>query len=172
MSTLTRTARRPIQTRENLVACPSVTDASIVPAAPTLFNVDDKPIAYPTPSCSDVPNVVKVAVHTTVTIPDYSRFYPTPINSFQPTFIPLGDGSLITPVLESDFRLTCAWLVVLGAMLMFFIRNTLTSAAFIRRAKVKKKNLFFVLFASQVLGIAGITPDLVSHFDYSASCSA
>lgn len=129
-------------------------------------------VIHPTPSCSNPPNIVDLAIHTTVTISDFDRFYSTPIYSFQPSYQALPDGSLITPAFVHDGRGTVAWAAVLGGLIMFFIRNCLVSAGFIERVKIKKKNLFYALLASQLLGLVGTIPELLSHFQNNPHCTA
>lgn len=171
MSTTVWTSDRPLETRQDAAASSSANDVSSIIPTP-LFNFDYQSVIHPTPSCSDAPNAVLIAIQTTVTIPDYSRIYATPIDSFQPSYHALADGSLVTPVLIHDYMRTEAWLVVNGVFIMFFSMNVLLSANFIQRVKIKKKKLFYLLLASQVLGLVGTVPETIAHFHNSSVCTA
>ena len=173
MSTAVWTSYGPVETRQMTVAparlIARVPQPSVTPT-PHL-NIDLQQAITPTLSCSESPNVVQIAIQTTVTIPNYSELYSTPIGSFQPTYQSLEDGSLVTPVLIEDARQTNAWLAVIGALLMFFVFNSLLSINFIQRVKIKKKTLFYILLASQVLGIVGSVPELLSHIYNISDCT-
>ncbi|KAJ7597174.1 hypothetical protein C8J56DRAFT_919412 [Mycena floridula] len=116
-------------------------------------------------------NQVVVQLSTSVLIPDYHRFYDTPVNDFQgPTYIPLADGSLITSVLVSDLRSAKLTLLVTGVLTMLFARNIFVSGDYLRRAKLKKKTLFRVLFVSQLLAVVAFIPDIMSEFNAFVDC--
>lgn len=146
-------------------------DAPLVTSIPRLADINYQSVIYPTPSCSNTPNIVEIAIHTTVTISDYSSFYSTPIDAFEPAYQVLGDGSLVTPVVTDDVRHTIAWVFTLGLLIMFFLNNIVVTLNFIQRVKIKKKKLFYVLLASQCLGLVGIFPELWSHFDDTMDCT-
>lgn len=109
---------------------------------------------------------------TTVIIQDYPLYYaPTPIQSFQPTWRPLPDGSLITPPYDVDSFNASMNLFVLGAASAVFIRNILASISYLRRGKVKKKTLFYLLLFSQLLAPLSLTPVIISHFWTGLGCN-
>ncbi|EMD41768.1 hypothetical protein CERSUDRAFT_90344 [Gelatoporia subvermispora B] len=140
-------------------------------ATTTVHDVNIVPLVTPTPSCSPTPNVVVIDLYTTLTIPDYSQYYSTPIESFQPTFFALPDGSLIGQPFLSDLRWSNAWLLVTGALTTLFVYNSVLAASYIRRVKVKNRSLFWLLLASQLLAVAAPIPQIVGTFDAGASCT-
>ncbi|KAI0079570.1 hypothetical protein K474DRAFT_1617326 [Panus rudis PR-1116 ss-1] len=124
-----------------------------------------------TPTACITPNIVVVDLSTTIEIPDYRRFYQAPIQSFQPTYTALPDGSLVSPPLLSDISRGSGWLLMLTAIATLFLINTLTSARYIRKGHVKNKALFYLLLCSQILGVLGSIPMIVSFFDSSVNCT-
>lgn len=128
--------------------------------------------ATPSPTrCS--PNQVVVHLSTTVLITDYDRFWePTPIASFRPIFITLDDGSLVTTPFYQDLYDANLTLLVTGALAIVFIRNIIVSADYLRRGKVKKKTLFYMLFLSQVLAPISFVPIILSYFTQLLHCTA
>lgn len=124
----------------------------------------------PTPSCSDL-NVVVVDLSTTLTIPDYHRFYDTPIQSFLPVYFSLDDGSLVTPTFISDVKVANSVLAIFAAMSIFFFLTAFASAGYLHRSVVKHKGLFYMLLISQCLGLISTVPMLVSFFNQSTSCT-
>ncbi|KAH8120095.1 hypothetical protein DFH11DRAFT_1500099, partial [Phellopilus nigrolimitatus] len=105
-------------------------------------------------SCSNTPNGVLLEVSMQVIIPDYSKFYTaTPIAQFRMAYTSLPDGSLIAPPLFSEVQEGNRLLIFAGMMLMLFLRNTIVSADYIRRGRVRYKGLFYALFISQFLGV-------------------
>lgn len=133
-------------------------------------HVEVRATPAPTP-CS--PNEVVVHLSTTVLITDFDRFWePTPIASFQPTFNALDDGSLVTPPFVQDLYDANLTLLVTGALAIVFIRNIIVSADYLRRGKVKKKTLFYILFLSQVLAPISFVPIILSYFTKVLHCTA
>ncbi|PSR85857.1 hypothetical protein PHLCEN_2v5333 [Hermanssonia centrifuga] len=122
--------------------------------------------------CSSTPNIVVLDLHTTIVIPNYSLFYSTPIASFLPDYRALADGSLVAPPLISDIESANVHLALMSALAMFFIITTLTSIRYIRRGKFKKKILFYILFASQLLGLVSIVALIIPFFNSFVSCTA
>lgn len=125
----------------------------------------------PSPSCT-APNIVVIELATTLRIPDFARFYYTPIESFHPSYNALPDGSLVSPPLISDIRTANAWLLVYSATAVFFLFNSLFSHRYIREGHVKKKTLFYLLFCSQILGLMAAIPMIVPFFTSSVNCTA
>lgn len=126
----------------------------------------------PCPGSSGTPNVVHVVIHTTVTIPDFSRYYKIPISSFHPTYIALDDGSLISSVYAPNLAVSEGWLVMGGALGVFFLRNTYRAIQYARIVNVKNKSLFYMLVVSQALGILVSVTFVVADFDWSLNCTA
>ena len=124
------------------------------------------------PSSCSTPNIVVIELATTLRIPDFARFYDTPIESFRPSYNALADGSLVSPPLISDIRNANGWLLVYGATGAFFLLNSIFSLRYIREGHVKKKALFYLLFFSQLLGLMTVTPMIVPFFTQSANCTA
>jgi hypothetical protein len=122
------------------------------------------------PALSCTPNEVVIQLTTTLVIPDYSKYYETPISQFSPTYTALPDGSLLTPPYRAEFHAANANLLIVGMLLMFFLRNVFVTGNFIRRARVKSKYLFHVLFASQLAGLAALIPFLVARFTAGMTC--
>ncbi len=122
--------------------------------------------------CSSTPNIVVLDLHTTIVIPNYSLFYSTPIASFLPDYRALADGSLVAPPLISDIESANVHLALMSALAMFFIITTLTSIRYLRRGKFKKKILFYILFASQLLGLVSIVALIIPFFNSFVSCTA
>lgn len=124
-----------------------------------------------TPSPTDCPNEVVVELTTTLLIPDYSRYYDTPIRQFQPSYTTLLDGSLVTKPFMDDLTNANINLLVTGILTMLFARNLFVSGDYIRRAKVKSKGLFYLLFASQLAASVSLIPIVVSSFVPSTNCT-
>jgi hypothetical protein len=128
----------------------------------------------PSPVLSNVqlePNQVVVQLTTSLVIPNYARFYDTPIQQFQPTYFSLDDGSVITKAFMDDLANANRNLLFTGILTMLFARNLFVSGDYIRRAKVKRKILFYVLFVSQLLACVSLVPSIVSEFDLSTNCA-
>ncbi|KAJ8494904.1 hypothetical protein ONZ51_g2008 [Trametes cubensis] len=118
------------------------------------------------------PNVVHVVIHTTVTIPDFSQYYTVPIAEFRPSYVALSDGSLVSPVFTPNLKVSESWLVMGGALCMFFFINTYKSVWYCRIVNVKNKSLFYMLVASQFIGLFVSVFFLVADFDLSVDCTA
>ncbi|KAL4243540.1 hypothetical protein ABKN59_001109 [Abortiporus biennis] len=129
------------------------------------------PVVTPAPTSSCTTNVL-VVISTTIDIPDYYRFYQAPIQDFKPTYYNLPDGSLVGRPLIDDIREANAWLVLIGAMLLFFFTNTIVAVRYVRKGLVKRKGLFYLLLASQLLGVIGSTATLIPFFNQYVSCTA
>lgn len=145
-------------------------DSSV--SLPTIFsNVQLlQPRADPSvPGCC--PNKVVINLSTALVIPDYSLYYDTPIESFQPQFYALNDGSLVAPPFFQDLAGANVSLLVTGMLAMLFVRNMLVSGDYIRRGKVKKKTLFYVLFLSQILAPISLVPVILSYFNEFLNCT-
>ncbi|CDO72353.1 hypothetical protein BN946_scf184977.g50 [Trametes cinnabarina] len=129
--------------------------------------------SHPTP-CPTKPasaNVVQVVIHTTVTIPDFSRYYSVPISDFHPSYVALSDGSLVSPVFLPNLRVSQSWLVMGGALCMFFLINTYKSFYYCRIVDVKNKSLFYLLCASQLIGLVVSVFFVIADFDSSVDCT-
>ncbi len=83
----------------------------------------------------------------------------------------LEDGSLITSPLTSDVRSTVVQLALISALGMFFLNNSVTVVRYICRGKVRKKLLFHMLLASQLIGLLTICVTMVPFFVQSVSCT-
>ncbi|ETW87305.1 hypothetical protein HETIRDRAFT_166842 [Heterobasidion irregulare TC 32-1] len=135
-----------------------------------LMSSPTSPPISSTSSCCE-PNMAIVQLMTTLTISDYSRFYDGPIGEFLPTYSQLADGSLVAPPFLQDLKVAFASLLLMGAYLLLSIRNIIVSFRFIRRMKVKNKDLFYMLFASQVLSLVIWIPLVVAMFDTALDCT-
>lgn len=130
--------------------------------------------AYITP-CPDrpgTPTVVHVVIHTTVTITDFARYYKTPISSFQPSYIALQDGSLISSVYQDNLHVSEGWLVMGGALSVFFLRNTYRALQYTRTVNVKNKSLFYMLVVSQAIGLIVSVIFVAADFTRTFDCTA
>ncbi|KAI0757119.1 hypothetical protein C8Q80DRAFT_78385 [Daedaleopsis nitida] len=127
-------------------------------------------------SCSgpvcETPDVVHVVIHTTITIPDFNRYYKTPISSFQPAYVALADGTLISSVYTSHLHVSQGWLVMAGAFGVFFIRNTYRAIQYTRTVKAKNKSLFYMLAVSQAIGVVVSVAIVVTDFAPTLNCTA
>lgn len=123
----------------------------------------------PTPCCQR--KEVVVVISTTLLIPDYYRYYDTPLDSFRPRYFALADGSLITSPFIHDLRSANLSLLVTGILAMLFARNIIVSGDYIRRGKVKKKGLFWMLFLSQLVAPASFIPRILPYFNQFMACT-
>ncbi|KII93201.1 hypothetical protein PLICRDRAFT_35385 [Plicaturopsis crispa FD-325 SS-3] len=148
------------------------TNDGAVPTAPTAarHTANSRETTHKVTSPTSLPNQVDIQLSTTINIPNYTRYYHQPIESFRPTYVALQDGSLVAPPFLVDMRNASIHLAITGAMLLVFARNTVVSAEYIRRAKVKRKTLFYLLFVSQFLGVVSSIPTIVGYFDQSTNC--
>lgn len=132
------------------------------------------PVAGPTSNCcASTPNVVLVDLHTTIVISDFDLYYKgRSIQSFQPPYHALGDGSLVATPFIVDVRSANLTLAMFSALAMFFVINTITAAQFLRRGKFKHMGLFHILFLSQFLGVLAMLTPIVTFFDQFTNCTA
>ncbi|KAI0670018.1 hypothetical protein C8Q78DRAFT_159237 [Trametes maxima] len=128
--------------------------------------------ASPCSTSSGSPNIVHVVIHTTVTISDFNSFYSVPISQFQPSYAALADGSLVSPAFTPNLKVTESWLVIGGAITTFFLMNTLRSIMYCRIVKVKNKSLFYMLSASQAIGLFTCAFFVLADFEESINCTA
>ncbi|KAF8973889.1 hypothetical protein BDZ97DRAFT_403352 [Flammula alnicola] len=166
-------APSPTDVSQEPVFSTSPTRSSItVNTTPTLVHQNIlQPRITPAPS-SCPPNTLVVQLSTTLVIPNYNLFYaPISIETFIPTYSTLPDGSLLTPPFHQDLINSNLGLVLAGALATVFARNILVSGDYIRRGKVKKKTLFYVLFLSQILAPVAIVPIILSYFTQQMSCT-
>lgn len=113
-----------------------------------------------------------VQLSTTLTISDFNRYYPEePSQSFTPTYHALPDGSLVTPPYLSDLQNAYTNIIFLSVLVVVFFRNILVSGDYIRRGKIKKKGLFYLLFTSQLLGPVVLLPQLIAYFHPAVDCT-
>lgn len=126
----------------------------------------------PTSAAPRTPNAVVVDLHTDIVIPNYDMYYSVPIRSFRPSYVALADGSLVASPLIEDVRSANVYLTVVSALGAFFLMNSFTAAQFIRRGKIKKKGLLYVLFVAQVLGVVAMLARMEPFYDQYASCRA
>lgn len=134
------------------------------------------PIDFMTPHRrADEPVPCQAAViqfQTTLLLSDYYEFYGSAsTNTSAVTYTALRDGSLIAPPLRHEFLIVAANLVLSGIFLLIAIRNAIVSASFIWRIKIKKKGLFYALFASQFLGLVMLCVKLYSTFRPETNCA-
>jgi hypothetical protein len=108
---------------------------------------------------------------TTLVIPDYYHFYSTPLESFQPRYFALADGSLITPPFIDDLRSANLSLLVYGICAMLFARNIVVSGDYVRRVKLKKNGLFWLLFLSQLVAPLSFVPGILPYFNQFMTCT-
>lgn len=120
---------------------------------------------------SSTPTVVHVVIHTTVTIPDFYHYYKTPISSFRPHYTALDDGSLISSVYTPNLRVSEGWLVMGGALIVFFMLTTYRAIQYARVVKVRNKGLFYMLVASQAIGIVVSVFFVLTDFNTDIDCT-
>jgi hypothetical protein len=158
-------------------------------SAPTRRSVpstgsSDAPLSFPTvfsnpqllhPRADQIPgccaNKVIINLSTAIAIPNYSLYYNAPIESFQPKYFALDDGSLIAPPFIQDLAGANVSLLVTGMLTMLFVRNIIVSGDYIRRGKVKNKILFHILFLSQILAPVSFVPIIMSYFNQFLNCT-
>ncbi|KAJ7655028.1 hypothetical protein DFH06DRAFT_1201382 [Mycena polygramma] len=128
------------------------------------------PRITPSPTCCE-PIEVAIEISTTVLVPDYARFYDTPISEFQPAYLALPDGSLTTSAFADDLARSYLSLLVTAILATVFLRNIFVSFDYLRRAKMKRRVLFYLLLCSQLLSM-GLAPLLVSYFSLRLNCTA
>ncbi|KAJ7107633.1 hypothetical protein C8R43DRAFT_1044731 [Mycena crocata] len=128
------------------------------------------PRITPSPSCCE-PNEVVIELSTTLLVPDYARYYDTPILEFQPAYLPLPDGSLATIPFMNDLARSYLSLLVTAMLATLFLRNIVVCIDYIRRANMKRRTLFYLLLCSQLLSM-GLAPLLASYFNQRLNCTA
>ena len=131
-------------------------------------------ITAPPSSSSIIVQFQIVQLSTTLTISGFNHYYHDIVNpsqSFTPTYYPLPDGSLITPPYLSHLKYAHTNIIFLSVLTALFFRNILISGDYIRRGKIKKKGLFYLLFASQLLGPVVLLPQLLAYFHSAVNCS-
>ncbi|KAH9857891.1 hypothetical protein C2E23DRAFT_719367 [Lenzites betulinus] len=143
-----------------------------VPHSVTLTRNAAASITPCTTAPSGSPNVLQVVIHTTVTIRDFSNYYKVPISDFQPTYVALPDGSLVSSVFLPNLTISKSWLVMGGALCMFFLTTTYKSFLYLRTVKVKNKSLFYMLFTSQAIGLFASFFFVVADFVAAINCTA
>ncbi|KAI0778068.1 hypothetical protein BD413DRAFT_465782 [Trametes elegans] len=126
----------------------------------------------PCPSSSGPANVVHVVIHTTLTIPNFSRYYTVAAADFQPSYVALSDGSLLSPVFTPNLRVSESWLVMGGAFCMLFAITTCKSIYYCRTVDVRNKALFYMLSMSQVIGLVVSIFFVIADFDATFDCTA
>ncbi|KAJ7275245.1 hypothetical protein B0H12DRAFT_247120 [Mycena haematopus] len=127
------------------------------------------PRITPSPTCCE-PNEVAIEIFTTLLVPDYSRFYDTPISQFHPVYSALQDGSLVTVPFRDDLAKSYLSLLVTAMLATLFLRNIIVCFDYLARAKMKRRVLFYLLLSSQLLSM-GLVPLLVSYFS-NLDCTA
>ena len=78
---------------------------------------------------------------------------------------------MVASPLIADLRSANVQLAVMSALAMFFLVTTVLSIQYLRRGKIKKKTLFYILLASQVLGLVSIITIIVPFFNQFISCT-
>lgn len=125
-----------------------------------------------TPSQSQpTSNAVLIELRATVLIPDYTLYYKGPLQSFVPRYHALADGSLVATPFITDVRGANVVLALLGVSVMFFTVNTCTVIQYLRRSRIRKMFLFYLLLSSQVLGATAMLTQMSTFFDQFANCA-
>ncbi|OSX67679.1 hypothetical protein POSPLADRAFT_1072487 [Postia placenta MAD-698-R-SB12] len=114
---------------------------------------------------------VVIRLQADVSISHYRDYYDGPVESFQPKYYALDDGTLLSDRYVRGQRLARVWLCIAGALCIFFLRNTWLALSYIRRSRVKDKTLFYLLLLSQVLGLLAAITTTVGDLDMSANCN-
>ncbi|KAI0051757.1 hypothetical protein FA95DRAFT_202520 [Auriscalpium vulgare] len=129
------------------------------------------PSAPSVPTAPPDPDIVVIELRTSLTIFNYHAFYDTPIHDFRPTFVALPDGSLLAPPMNEDLQLARASLLMIGAYLLLASRNIIVSFGYIHRVKVKRKEIFYILFASQAIAPTPWISLLYAFFNTAVNCT-
>ena len=144
-----------------------------VPFSQSLERLDDDDTTFPVlPVTQPIANAVIVDLRTSVLIPDFSLYYNGPIQSFVPPYHALSDGSLVATPFISDVRSANLVLVLLSASVMFFFINLCTAIQYLRRTRIRKMALFYLLLASQLLGVTAMLALMSTYFDQFTNCNA
>ena len=145
---------------------------SIVSSPTPLLSADVATLtAIATSSCSS-PTAVVVQLATDLLIPNFPQFYDEQVETFQPTWTNLADGSLVTPAYLDELSKSFLQLMMAGALLLLFTRNTIASTEYILFSGLKTKTLLYVLFISQVLGVISSAVSIATYFHHSMDCIA
>ncbi|KAI0704932.1 hypothetical protein BC835DRAFT_1410268 [Cytidiella melzeri] len=150
------------------------TKSSSTPADSTsaaISFVTPSPTSTPSFDSSTSPNIVELHLHTTILIPDFSRYYKGDIRNFHPNYHALADGSLVATPFISDLRSANLQLAYVSAFIAFFCITSWSAIQYIRRGKVKRKGLFYALLASQILGLGASVIVIVPFFNQFISCA-
>ena len=75
---------------------------------------------------------------------------------------------MYTPTLQ----VSEGWLVMGGALVVYFLMSTYKAIQYTRMVKVKNKALFYMLIASQAIGIVVSVFFIVADFDSQIDCTA
>lgn len=118
-------------------------------------------------TASPTPTQLVIPLVTTITIP--SRYYTQ--SGFQPDYHLLQDGSLITETYRQELQQSYYALLLFSMITVLFFRNIIVSAGYLRRGRIKRKFLFYLLFASQLLGPVALIPILVGFFYPGVDCN-
>jgi hypothetical protein len=110
------------------------------------------PRITPSPACYE-PNDVAIELSTAILVTDYTRFYDTPISTFQPVYLALPDGSLTTVPFMDDLARSYLSLLVTAMLATLFLRNIIVCFDYLRRVNLKRKTLFYLLLCSQLLSV-------------------
>ncbi|KAJ3554697.1 hypothetical protein NM688_g2969 [Phlebia brevispora] len=122
--------------------------------------------------CQPTPTAVVLDIHTRLVIPNYHLYYSAPIASFRPDYHALSDGSLVATPLIVDIRSANIELSLTSALGMFFLITTVISIQYLWKGKIKKKVLFYILTASQVLGLVTSVMLIIPFFNQFISCTS
>lgn len=163
----TRTSTPSISVRSDATS-PTITVAPLLPDT----NLQGNTISTSSPCCrKSTPKAVVLDLHTTIVIPDFHLYYHTPISHFQPDYHALGDGSLVATPLIADIRSANIQLSLMSALAMFFLVTSVISMQYLRRGKIKTKVLFYILLASQVLGLVSILMVIIPFYNQFIDCT-
>ncbi|KZT74743.1 hypothetical protein DAEQUDRAFT_719917 [Daedalea quercina L-15889] len=138
------------------------------PALTTITDAQILPFPAPTAPASAAPVVINLNAQVTLLHDD--DFYDAPLPSFRPVYYATRDGSLLSQDYLDEMTVSKAPVFVMGAVCLFFLRNSRKSLLFLRRAKVKDRTLFYLLVFSQFLGLAGSIVGSVGLLDMRVSC--
>ena len=84
----------------------------------------------------------------------------------------LEDGSLISSIYKPNLNVSEGWLVMGGALSVFFIRNTYRAVQYTRTVNVKNKSLFYMLVISQAIGVLVSIVFVFADFWSAFNCTA
>lgn len=150
---------------------PSPTFSDSPPVAthsPTVLDIWPRTTAAPS---NNNPTEVVIQLTTTLLIPDYPSYYHTPISEFNPNYEAFPDGSLLAAPFRSDLEQAGVELFLLTILITIFLRNVVVSGNYIRRVKVQRKILFWMMFATQVVALIGLVPQITSFLGLHLHCT-